>query len=264
MIDSRDLPAFLHSAKKENGIFLLTQPAGDFEEQYIRLRKKEGWLYSDEEVRQIPDLPNSSAEQAKIWKLRKKSAADFLNYCNEKKRPLKFLEIGCGNGWFSHKIAENNSGFSVVGTDINFHELKQAARVFQKNNLHFLLADIFNSPFPENEFDIIVFNGSIQYFPELKMIIEKAKTLLNTNGEIHILDSPFYLNESEALAAKERTAGYYQKMDAPEMADSYSHHLLKTLEDCGADFLYKPEKRTISERIFGNNKHPFVWAKISK
>lgn len=264
MIDTQTLPAFLRNAKTESGVFLLNNPVTDFEEQYIRLRKKEGWLYSDAEVGQIPDLPNASAEHAKIWKLRKNSADRFLQYCKSKNKPLKILETGCGNGWFSAKIAADGSGFSVVGTDINFFELKQAARVFQKENLHFVLADIFNSPFPENEFDLIVFNGSIQYFPELKTILSKAKSLLNTNGEIHILDSPFYSSESEAAAAKERTAVYYRQMEAPGMADSYSHHLLKTLEACGAEFLYKPEKKTLFERISGNTKHPFVWAKIDQ
>ena len=264
MIDTQTIPAFLRGAKKESGVFLLSNPVMDFEEQYIRLRKKEGWLYSDAEVGQLPDPPNASAEHAKIWKLRKNSAGQFLQYCKAKNKPLKILETGCGNGWFSAKIAASASGFSVVGTDINFFELKQAARVFQNDNLHFVLADIFNSPFPESEFDIIVFNGSIQYFPELKTILSKAKSLLNTNGEIHILDSPFYSNEAEAATATVRTAVYYRQMNAPEMAGSYSHHLLKTLEACGAEFLYKPQKKTLFERISGNTKHPFVWAKIEK
>lgn len=264
MIETKELPAFLHSAKKDHGVFLLSDPDTAFEENYIRLRKKEGWLYADEEVKQIPEIKTADAEHAKIWKLRKDSADRFLAYCKTKNKPLKFLEIGCGNGWFSAKIAANNPACSVIGTDINFYELKQASRVFHLENLHFVLADVFNSPFPENEFDFIVFNGSVQYFPELKRILEKAKSLLNANGEIHILDSPFYANENDAAEAKERTAAYYLKMEAPEMAESYSHHLLKTLEACGAELLYKPEKKSLLERISGKTKHPFVWAKISK
>lgn len=264
MFQSENLPAFLRNAPIREGVCLLSVPDTAFEEAYIHLRKREGWFYSDEEVRQIPDIKSSNAEHAKIWELRKNSAADFLKYCAEKKRPLKFLEIGCGNGWFSHQIAAANSNYSVIGTDINFVELKQAARVFPNENLQFVLADIFSSPFPENEFDFIVFNGSIQYFSDLKQVLSKAKTLLNANGEIHILDSPFYTNSNDAAKAKERTAAYYRKMDAPEMAESYSHHLLKTLVDYGAELLYVPEKKTIFERISGKTKHPFVWAKISR
>lgn len=264
MIKTNLLPVFLETIQTENGVYLLSKPVSGFEDKYIRLRKKEGWLYSDEQVKQIPKPGNIPGYQKKIWNFRKQSAAKFVQYCADKKMSLKILEIGCGNGWFSHQIAASNPDFSVTGTDINFYELKQAARVFQKVNLHFVLADIFTSVFPENEFDIIVFNGSIQYFPELKTVFEKVKTFLNAAGEIHILDSPFYITDEGIKAAKNRTRIYYNEIEALEMAESYYHHKEENLIAAGAEFLYQREKKNLLARIIGIDPVPFPWLRIRK
>jgi 2-polyprenyl-3-methyl-5-hydroxy-6-metoxy-1,4-benzoquinol methylase len=81
-------------------------PNQNFERLYIALREQEQRLYTDEQVRQLPDIDPSHLHY-KEWKIRKHSAERLISYLNKKKRRLNILEIGCGNGWLSAQLAEN-------------------------------------------------------------------------------------------------------------------------------------------------------------
>src|SRR5687767_2559429 len=113
-----------------------------FEEQYIRLRQKEGRLYTDEVVRQLPFVSRKDPFYRE-WRMRAQSAYRLHQYLQKKKRPLKILEVGCGNGWLSHLLS-GIPGAVVTGLDINRKELMQATRVFQKPTLCFIEGNFRN------------------------------------------------------------------------------------------------------------------------
>ena len=161
---------------------------GEFADQYLELRLKEKRLYSDEEVKQLPLIRRSHPHFSE-WKIRKKSARRLFRYLKKKKRPLKILEIGCGNGWLSAFLAKHPS-FEVIGSDINRFEIEQAERVFKSRNLKFILSQPDNILL-NDKYDIILFAASIQYFSPLKKITELALSALNTGGEIHFIDTHF-------------------------------------------------------------------------
>ncbi len=228
-----------------------------FEQLYIELRKKEGRCYTDEEVKQLP-LANRMHAHYKEWEVRTRSATRLINYLENKNRPLSILEAGCGNGWFSGRLAEMKN-VSVTATDINRTELEQAKRVFgSKQNLVFKTGDIRNIVF-ENKFDVIVFAASIQYFSPLEDIIEGALWLLNEGGELHILDSQFY-KPAEVEAARERSQAYYHSLDCEEMSSFYFHHAVDTLRYFDHEFLFDPS--SFKNKLFSKND-PFPWIRIT-
>src|SRR5215203_4755336 len=77
-----------------------------FEKLYMQLRKKEQRLYTDEEVRNLPQVI-AAHPHFKEWQLRKKSCGRLIEYLDQKNKPLHILEIGCGNGWLSAQLAKN-------------------------------------------------------------------------------------------------------------------------------------------------------------
>lgn len=222
----------------------------DFEDSYISIRNKENRVYSDKEVAQLPN----STKQANEWNLRKKSAKRFVEYLSKNHSKSTLLEIGSGNGWFTHLCSQQVK--HACGVDLNHTELEQAARVFPKENLHFYYWDLFTeSPF-DFRFDIIVLNAVVQYFPNFNLLLNRLKDLLNPNGEIHFVDSPFYLN-NDISAAQQRTKDYYTKMGVPEMSKYYFHHNLNSVKDF--DVLYKPNK--VKQLLKGKDS-PFCWYKL--
>src|SRR6187549_921819 len=93
-------------------------PDSLFERKYTTLRFKEKRMYSDEEVRHLPFIAREHPHYHE-WVLRKRSCHRLVKYLEQKKTPLKILEIGCGNGWLSNQIIKI-PGTVVIGSDINF------------------------------------------------------------------------------------------------------------------------------------------------
>ena len=231
----------------------------DFETLYLRLRVQERRIYSDEEIAQLPIIA-SSHRHYKEWQIRNDSSQKLINYLQKRKHPNDILEIGCGNGWLSHRLSAI-PGSRVIGTDINFLEIQQAARVFQNiTNLHFIYAPVDSEFFKEKGFDTVVFAASLQYFESLTGIINSTLRLLKPGGEIHIIDTPFY-PKFELLPAKQRSRVYFETAGFPEMVNYYFHHCLDDLKIYNYSILRDP-KRIFNK--FSRQKNPFYWIRIQQ
>lgn len=236
----------------------LTAKKEAFSDSYIAIRSKENRVLTDDEVRQLP-YTAASNPNANEWKVRQHSSKRFLDYLSNKKDSLHVLDIGCGNGWFSHLMSQIPNT-TVVGLDINAIELEQAATVFDAPNLTFVYGDIFEIITFQNQFHIITLNACVQYFPNFDTLIHRLKTFLLPHGEIHIIDSPFYTIENLADAQK-RSIAYYTNLGFPEMANYYYHHSIEAISEF--DILYQPPKNKISKWL-SVDYSPFMWLKYSK
>src|SRR5664279_17064 len=208
---------------QQNGVYIHagSSPDKTFEKLYLSVRQKEQRVFSNEELRKLPDVP-ASHQQHYEWSVREESCKRLVRHLKKKNRVLKILEIGCGNGWLSHQLSEIPRT-EVVGLDINLAELGQAAEVFAKNNLKFVYGDLNKDILQNTPFDIIVFAASVQHFSSVADIIRRALKNLNADGEIHIMDSFFY-DQKELTAAKQRGREYYSCLlytsDAADEEDS--------------------------------------------
>src|SRR5882724_10097085 len=224
-----------------------------FEQQYVLLRLKEQRIHSDEEVYQLPEI---SAEHPHFreWMIRKQSCRQLVARLESKKNILNILEVGCGNGWLSYQLSRI-PGSRVIGLDINMVELQQAARVFNTNSkLKFIYGDIRSGIINDLKFDVIVFAASIQYFPNLKELLDVSLSQLYTGGEIQITDTHFYKQE-EVDAAVGRSKSYFTKIGFPEMSRYYYHHCITELDSYPHKILRNPY--SIRNKFFGRN--PFFW-----
>ena len=211
---------------------IVTNPENFSEKEriYLELRKCEGRVYTDEEVKSLPNI-SSTHPLVFEWKVRKKSSEKLVKYLSGKNLPLTILEIGCGNGWLSHSLAKITDS-EVIRLDINLMELNQAAKVFSdQSNLKFVYADIFDTWFDGKEFNIIIMAASIQYFQESEKLINRLLSLLTKNGEIHLIDSPLYKSEKESAEANKRSAGYFLKQGSSAMGQYYFHHTRSFLKN---------------------------------
>ena len=226
----------------------------DFEQLYLALRQKEGRVYTDKEVLLLPYI-NSTHPKYDEWKIRTRSFKKLLNYIKHRPAGLRILEVGCGNGWLSARIAGAANAI-VTGIDINKTELEQAQRVFSKQpGVHFIHGDLRTGTINEKNFDMIVFAASVQYFSPLNEIIDHARKYLVPGGEIHILDSHFY-SQDELMAARQRTKDYYDSLGFPQMANHYYHHSMKALDQYNYTILGDPY--SWKNKLSGT-KNPFYW-----
>jgi ubiquinone/menaquinone biosynthesis C-methylase UbiE len=244
-MEKHDLSAIIHSGFKPN--------AG-FEENYFNLRRKEGRIYADEIVAQLP-YPKSNLIHSKEWVKRATSCMKLIQYIEQRGPGLTILEVGCGNGWLSNRMAQIKNN-RVFASDVGLPELEQGRRIFGSNpNLTFVYSDLEHLVQLDIHFDLIVFASSIQYFPSLPEVIKSTRLLLKKDGELHILDSPLYEQKDVAPAVK-RTKVYYDSIGFPEMADSYFHHSLDEVKQLGFQVLYSPHQ---FPGFLKRLRNPFYW-----
>lgn len=227
-----------------------------FERGYLRVREKEERILEESDIKSLPYLPESHKHSAE-WGLRIKSVERITSYLKAKETNGPVLDLGCGNGWFTNSLCQTTSSI-VFGVDINRIELNQAASIFNKENLFFCYTNIWDDPFKKGVFQTITLNGSIQYFPSFHKIISKLLELLIPNGEIHIIDSPFY-NSEEVKRARKRTKEYYMRIGENDFAKSYFHHTWDVLNGINSEIRYK---KGLFRRFTKDS--PFPWIVITK
>jgi ubiquinone/menaquinone biosynthesis C-methylase UbiE len=239
------------------GVTYYSPPNNDFTALYISLRKKEGRFYSDDQIKQLPDIAKNHTHYQE-WQLRKKSAHRFVKYLESKRQPLRILDVGCGNGWFSHFVSTVERT-EVTGLDVNSIELEQAATIFAQSNLSFACADLQEqTALNEQQFDVIVFNSCLQYFKNPLELFRNMSVLLAEKGEIHVIDSPFY-NSNSIENAQQRTKNYYRNLGFPQMAENYFHHELSDIGNY--KIMYEPATGILK---YLKRDSPFCWIKIEK
>lgn len=193
-------------------------------EAYLALRAQEGRLLSDEAVRGLPFTAPVPALQRE-WTWRKRSFLRLRRYLSAQygTQPLRVLDLGCGNGWMSNRLAEQPH-WSVWAVDINEAELQQGDRLFARDNLAFVFADVLADALPANTFDLVVMAAAAQYFPDMARLRTALRRVLKSGGVAHCIDTPFYPDTAAQTAARRRSVEYYTGAGAPEMADYYFHH----------------------------------------
>ncbi len=246
----------------DDGVYIFEKEQTLFEEYYLKVRQKEKRLYSDDEVKLLPFASSLNLHKSE-WDRRVKSFLRFKDYLKKFKQSIDILDLGCGNGWFTGELSKFfDHRFYCI--DLNLYELKQAARIFKNENLKFIFGDIFKMKLAKSSFDLIALNSSIQYFDDINKLLKELLFTLKLDGEIHIIDSPFY--ESEQVdKAKKRSETYFNSLGFPKMKEFYFHHTYESLIDFNSQILYDPRKfknKLLSFTFKSGSLFP--WVKIKR
>lgn len=219
-------------------------------------------MYPDEIAARLPDIDHRHV-LAKEWQIRKKSAQNLKTHLKEKKCK-RILEVGCGNGWLINYLHSHLEA-DCCGVDVNETELRQAVGLFGRHEtLCFLCANIQSQFFEKCSIDVVVLASSVQYFQNLTELIVTLQKTLTEDGEIHILDSPFYTKRSLAVA-KKKSEEYFSASNVPEMKDYYFHHQWSDLNRFHFIENYNPSSpwNIITRKLWDVNS-PFPWLIVRK
>ncbi len=252
-------PQTMEATTKEGTAGKALSIENDFEAQYIEVRKKEDHFYTHEQIALLPEI-NEAHPHYGEWQIRKGSSTRLIDYLKKTNKPLSILEVGCGNGWLSAKLAaiENSQ---ATGLDINKAELQLGTETFKHiGNLQFKFGDIRESVLAGAQFDAIIFAASAQYFPSLPELMAAALKHLKPNGEVHILDTPFY-KKGDAAQAKERTKKHFEATGYPGLAAFYFHHEFSALAAFKPAILYNPF--SLTNKLL-RKRNPFYWLRITQ
>jgi SAM-dependent methyltransferase len=176
-----------------------------FASEYARHRAQEGRGYSGETLLALPYV--RSGPHAAQWAIRARTFEAFMERVLRPSaarlgRSLDVLDLGAGNGWLSYRVALE--GHYAIAVDIRNDAVDGlgAAEPFLRRapRMERLVAPFEAVPLPAASADIVLFNASIHYATNLSAVLAEAHRLTCPGGQIAILDSPFYVHETDGLA----------------------------------------------------------------
>ncbi len=101
------------------------------------------------------------------------------------KPAMKVIDLGCGTGELTGKLADKLPGAQVIGIDSSAEMLEQA-KAFGNQRLHFLQRTIEEQVVTEEKWDLVFSNAAIQWTDDHEQLIPKIIKTLKPGGQLAI------------------------------------------------------------------------------
>jgi SAM-dependent methyltransferase len=112
-------------------------------------------------------------------------------------RAARILEVAAGTGVVTRALAAlPDPGFDIVATDLNQAMLDQAASVGTARPVRWQQADAQDLPFADGEFDLVVCQFGVMFFPDKARAFAEARRVLRPGGA-------FVFNAWDRIAAND-------------------------------------------------------------
>jgi malonyl-CoA O-methyltransferase len=105
---------------------------------------------------------------------------------SKKKEIRTILEIGCGTGNFTALLAARFPGAKIVALDFSPEMIAKARHKLGKNNIDFICAEGegFLGAAPGKSFELVVSNGSLQWFTDIDKALHDIARILTPGGSM--------------------------------------------------------------------------------
>jgi SAM-dependent methyltransferase len=101
--------------------------------------------------------------------------------------PRAVLDVGCGTGEISSRIAAMFPDAQVTGVDLIESHLELARRRYALPNLTFRQADAFELPFERQAFDLVVCRHVLQAIPTPERVLAELVRVCRPGGHLHVI-----------------------------------------------------------------------------
>lgn len=98
----------------------------------------------------------------------------------------RIIDLGCGSGAFTGRIASSLKNNKVFGIDISQVLLRKAR--CDRNDIGYIAGDIKNIPCRDKVFDIAVLSAALHHFDDLTVVLTEANRLLRMGGRCFAFD----------------------------------------------------------------------------
>lgn len=134
---------------------------------------------------------------------------EFVNYlCTgvyKSAKNIKILDAGCGTGYSTLKLAQQNPEAQIFAFDLSENSLKMAKERLEKagvlsDQIHFFEADLMNLPDLKQTFDYIVCTGVLHHTSSPELGINNLSKYLKDDAIMYLMlyseYGRFYLNQT--------------------------------------------------------------------
>ncbi len=161
-----------------------------FRLDYAQQRASEGPRASRRRAGELA-VPVTRGPLARQWQVRARTFEAFLAHvvqpmARRRRRPLRILDLGAGNGWLCHRLALE--GHRCAALDIRADDvdgLGAAAELSRIAPFERVVAPFERLPVPDRSADLAVFNASLHYATELAPVLRRARRGQLISGRMH-------------------------------------------------------------------------------
>ena len=146
--------------------------------------------------------------------------------------PLRILDLGCGTGEITRRLAEMYPQVRVTGVDILEGNLALARRDNAGNDgrIDYALGDAFGLAYPKAHFDLVVCRHMSQAVPNFGLVLDEITRLLKPGGWLHLLSEDYAMLRMPRHGAAAGLAG--REFDPDRF---WVEHALRFLESIHCD-----------------------------
>jgi 2-polyprenyl-3-methyl-5-hydroxy-6-metoxy-1,4-benzoquinol methylase len=98
------------------------------------------------------------------------------------------LDVGCGSAWFAKNFVAK--GKKVVSLDISFVNASKAMESVSSPNHAAVVADVYQLPFRENSFDVVVASEILEHLFDPELFVKNLVYILKPDGKL-IITTPY-------------------------------------------------------------------------
>jgi len=107
------------------------------------------------------------------------------------------LELAAGTGMIARNIVSDAK--MVEATDSSYEMIEEAKRLGQSSKLYFSVQDIFNLPYADGSFDVIIASNVLHIIPEPEKALAEIKRVMSKDG---ILIAPTFTHAKMGIFGK--------------------------------------------------------------
>jgi len=123
--------------------------------------------------------------------------------------PNAVLDVACGTGKYTRKLAQKMTVPAVFGLDISMPMLNYASTKNQESgldNIHLIRCDAKTLPFTEEYFDGVICSGALHLFPDPQQVLLQINSVLKAHGRFVFAtfykQSGFFFNYLDRYSAR--------------------------------------------------------------
>jgi len=170
--------------------------AAPFLHQYHVVREQDGYRVGNPDYYRVLPAVAQSHPHAAEWRIRQQSYVELQNRVLAGGGSRSILDLGAGNGWLSHRLA--TLGHRVTAVDWWDDECDGLGVCrYYAAPIACVQADFDALPFAPRQFDVVVFNGSLHYAPDVCATLNRARRMLAHGGVIAVMDSPMFRDDAD-------------------------------------------------------------------
>lgn len=100
----------------------------------------------------------------------------------------RILDVGCGTGVVTDRIAARFPEASVLGVDVHAPHLDRARQAWgDRSNLAFRQADAYELALPDGSVDLVTCRHVLQSLPQPELVVAELFRVLKPGGRVHLL-----------------------------------------------------------------------------